>query len=66
MDPTGPENLRIFERPILRNVFGSVNIDNIWRMQNNMETDELVEGADIGTKNQMVGTYPKNGPSETN
>jgi hypothetical protein len=40
-------NLRIFERQILRKIFGPVNIDNIWRIRNNMETDELIEGADI-------------------
>jgi hypothetical protein len=28
-------------------VFGLVNIDNIWRIRNNMEIDELIEGADI-------------------
>jgi len=40
-------NLRIFERQILRKICGPVNIDNIRRIQNNMETDELIEGADI-------------------
>jgi len=25
-------NLRIFERQILRKIFGSVNIDNVWRI----------------------------------
>ena len=40
-------NLRIFERQILRKIFGPVNIDNIWRIRNNMETDKLIEGADI-------------------
>ena len=36
-------NLRIFERQILRKIFGPVNIDNIWRTQNNMEIDKLIE-----------------------
>jgi hypothetical protein len=27
---------------------GPVNIDNIWRIRNKMEIDELIEGADIG------------------
>ena len=27
-------------------VQGYVNIDNIWRIRNNMETDKLIEGAD--------------------
>jgi hypothetical protein len=40
-------NLRIFERQILRKIFGTVNIDNIWRIRNNMEIDKLMEGADI-------------------
>jgi len=41
------KNLRIFERQILRKIFGPVNIDNVWRIRNNMETDNSVEGADI-------------------
>jgi hypothetical protein len=40
-------NLRIFERQILRKIFGLVNTGNIWRIRNNMETDKLTEGADI-------------------
>jgi hypothetical protein len=40
-------SLRTFERPILRKIFGPVNIDNIWRIQNNMEIDKLIEGGDI-------------------
>ena len=35
-----------FKRQILRKIFGPVNIDNIWRIRNNMEIDELTEGAD--------------------
>jgi hypothetical protein len=42
-----PNNLCIFERQILRKIFGPVNTDNIWRIQNNMEIDKLIEGADI-------------------
>jgi hypothetical protein len=34
------------ERQILRNVFGAVIIDNIWRIRNNM-IDTLIEGANI-------------------
>jgi len=41
------KNQRIFERQILREIFGPVNIDNIWRKRNNMETDRLTEGADV-------------------
>jgi len=40
-------NLHIFERQILRKICGLINIDNIWRIQNNMEIDKLIEGADI-------------------
>jgi len=32
--------------PMRERRFGPVNIGNIWRIQNNMETDELIEGAD--------------------
>jgi len=38
---------RIFERPILRKIFGPVNTDNIWRIRNNTEIDKLIEGADM-------------------
>jgi len=40
-------NLHTFERQILRKIFGPVNIDNMWRIRNNMEIDKLIEGADI-------------------
>jgi hypothetical protein len=40
-------NLCIFERQILRKVFGPLNIDNIWRIRNNVEIDKLIEGANI-------------------
>ena len=40
-------NLRIFERQILRKIFGPVNIDNIWRIWNDMAIDKLMEGACI-------------------
>jgi hypothetical protein len=40
-------NLRIFERKILRNIFGPLNIEYVWRIRNNMEIDQLIEGADI-------------------
>ena len=40
-------NLRIFERQILRKISGPVNIDSLWRIRNNMEIDNLVEGTDI-------------------
>jgi len=28
-------------------LFGPVNIDNVWRIRNNMEIDNLIEGADM-------------------
>ena len=37
----GENNPRIFERQILRKIFGPVNIDSIWRIRNNMELDKL-------------------------
>jgi len=43
-------NLRTFERQLLRKIFGPVNIDNtiyIWRIRNKMEIDKLIEVADI-------------------
>jgi hypothetical protein len=30
-----------------RKIFGSVNIDNIWRIRNNIEIDKLIESAEI-------------------
>jgi len=36
-----------FERQILRKIFGPVNIDSLWRIRNNMETGNFIEGADI-------------------
>jgi hypothetical protein len=35
-------NLRIFERQILRKIFGPLNIDNIWKVRNKMEIDKLI------------------------
>jgi len=32
---------------MLRKIFSPVNIDNIWRIRNNIEIDKLIEGADI-------------------
>jgi len=40
-------NLCVFERQILRKIFGPVNIDSIWRIQNNIEIDKLIERADV-------------------
>jgi hypothetical protein len=40
-------NLRIFERQILRKIFGPLDIDSVCRIRNNMEIDNLTEGADI-------------------
>jgi hypothetical protein len=33
-------NRHIFERQILRKTFDPVNIDNMWRVRNNMEIDK--------------------------
>jgi hypothetical protein len=40
-------NLRTFERQILKKIFVPVNIDNIWRIRSNIEIDKLIEGADV-------------------
>jgi len=40
-------NLRIFERQLLRKIYGPVNIDSTWRTRNKMEIDRIIEGADI-------------------
>jgi hypothetical protein len=34
-------------KSILREIFGFVNIDSIWRIRNNTEIDNIIEGADI-------------------
>jgi hypothetical protein len=49
LDPNGKRRKQLthFERQILRKIFGPVNIDNTWRIRNNMEIDTLIEGADI-------------------
>jgi hypothetical protein len=39
---------------LLRKIFGPVSIDNIWRVRNKMETDKLIEGADIFIKAQRI------------
>jgi hypothetical protein len=41
------KNLHIFERQMLRKIFGPVNINSVWRIRNNMEIDELIKGVDI-------------------
>jgi hypothetical protein len=47
VDDTDENNLGIFERQILRKIYGPINIDNIRRIRNNMEIDKLIECADI-------------------
>jgi len=37
----------ILERQTLRKIFGPINIDNVWRISNNIEIDKLIEGADV-------------------
>jgi hypothetical protein len=42
------QHLRIFERRILRKIFGSVqNEDGSWRIRVNCEMNELIGNADI-------------------
>jgi hypothetical protein len=39
--------LRIFERHILRKIFGPIQIGkDIWRIRNNVEFDQVINGAD--------------------
>jgi hypothetical protein len=40
-------NLRIFERQILRKIFGPVNTDDVLRIRKNMEIYKSIKGADI-------------------
>jgi len=62
-------NLGIFERQLLKKIFGPVKIDNIRRIRNNVEIDKLIEGADtarfIKEQRIMAWAYSKNGPSKT-
>jgi hypothetical protein len=42
------QQLRIFERKILRKIFGAIQDENgIWRSRKNQELDELIRNADI-------------------
>jgi hypothetical protein len=40
LTPKNKNNLHILERQILRKIFGSVSIDNIWRTRNNIKIDK--------------------------
>ena len=40
-------SLRVFERQILRKIFGPVNSDNVLRIRNNMEIDKLIKDTNI-------------------
>jgi len=40
-------NLRIFERQILRKISGPLNTGNIWKILNNLELHKLKEVSDI-------------------
>jgi len=42
-----PSIERVNSIHVLRKMFGPVNIDNVWGIRNNMEIDNLTEGADI-------------------
>jgi len=39
--------LRIFERKILRKIYGPIQERNIWRIRNNEELDRSINGEDI-------------------
>ena len=48
-------NLRIFERQILRKISGSVNIDNVWRIRNPLAYTDVPETAGLA---RSINTQP--------
>jgi hypothetical protein len=57
--------LRMFERNIIRRIYGPVMENNVWRMRYNEELNALLKGEDIvrfiKSQNKMVGACRKNG-----
>jgi len=58
--------LRIFERKILRKIYGPIQEGDIWRIRNNEELNRSINGEDIAkiyksSKNKMAGTCKENG-----
>jgi hypothetical protein len=53
--------LRIFERKIVRRIYGPINEGESWRIRTNKETEDILEGADIIkfiiSQIKMVWTY---------
>jgi hypothetical protein len=41
------QHMELTELKVIRKLVGPVNIDNIWRIRNNMKINKLIEGADI-------------------
>jgi len=41
------ETIRIFERRILRKIFGPIQNEKSWRIRMNYELNELIKNADI-------------------
>jgi hypothetical protein len=39
--------LRIFERKIVRRIYGPINEGESWRIRTNKEKEDILEGADI-------------------
>jgi len=63
---TGLANrLNIFERKIIRNIYGAANEERRWRIQNNSEIEQILENENMVNffkvrQDQMVGPCGKN------
>jgi hypothetical protein len=60
--PVTEENaLRMFERKIIRRIYGPVIENNVWRLRYNVELNTLLKGEDIVKFIKMVGACRENG-----
>jgi hypothetical protein len=57
--------LRMFERKIIRKIYGAVMENNIWRIRYNEERNTLLKAEDVvrftKSQNKMFGACRKNG-----